>query len=42
MKTKQVLAALSALSQETRTRFKKHTWPVTYIRVEDPRRFRRR
>jgi hypothetical protein len=23
-------------------RFKKHTWPVTCIRVEDPHKFRRR
>ncbi|HTJ41540.1 MAG TPA: adenylate/guanylate cyclase domain-containing protein [Kofleriaceae bacterium] len=34
--------AFRALSPETRQRFKKHTWPVTYIRVEDPHRFRRR
>jgi len=34
--------AFRALSPATRKRFKKHTWPVTYIRVEDPHRFRRR
>jgi len=34
--------AFRALSPETRRRFKKHTWPVTYIRTEDPHRFRRR
>lgn len=34
--------AFRALSPETRKRFKKHTWPVTYIRVEDRHRFRRR
>ena len=34
--------AFRALGPETRTRFKKHTWPVTYIRVEDPHRFRKR
>jgi class 3 adenylate cyclase len=34
--------AFRALSPETRQRFKKHTWPVTYIRVEDPHRFRKR
>jgi class 3 adenylate cyclase len=34
--------AFRALSPATRQRFKKHTWPVTYIRVEDPHRFRRR
>jgi adenylate cyclase len=34
--------AFRALSAETRTKFKKHTWPVTYIRQEDPHRFRRR
>ncbi len=28
--------AFRALSKATRTRFKKHTPPVTYIRVEDP------
>jgi len=34
--------AFRQLSPETRTRFKKHTAPVTYIRAEDPHRFRRR
>jgi adenylate cyclase len=34
--------AFRALSPAMRQRFKKHTWPVTYIRVEDPHRFRRR
>lgn len=34
--------AFRKLSPATRQRFKKHTWPVTYIRVEDPHRFRRR
>lgn len=34
--------AFRKLSPTTRQRFKKHTWPVTYIRVEDPHRFRRR
>ena len=34
--------AFRALSPAMRTRFKKHTWPVTYIRVEDPHPFRRR
>lgn len=34
--------AFRTLSPETRQRFKKHTWPTTYIRVEDPHRFRRR
>jgi adenylate cyclase len=34
--------AFRKLSPESRQRFKKHTWPVTYIRVEDPHRFRRR
>jgi class 3 adenylate cyclase len=34
--------AFRTLSPATRQRFKKHTWPVTYIRVEDPHRFRRR
>jgi class 3 adenylate cyclase len=34
--------AFRKLSPATRRRFKKHTWPVTYIRVEDPHRFRRR
>lgn len=31
-----------ALGPELRTRFRKHTPPVTYIRHEDPRRFRYR
>jgi adenylate cyclase len=34
--------AFRALSPALRQRFKKHTWPVTYIRAEDPHRFRRR
>lgn len=34
--------AFRALSPALRQRFKKHTWPVTYIRTEDPHRFRRR
>jgi len=34
--------AFRKLSPATRQRFKKHTWPVTYIRAEDPHRFRRR
>jgi adenylate cyclase len=34
--------AFRTLSPAVRQRFKKHTWPVTYIRVEDPRKFRRR
>jgi len=34
--------AFRQLSPATRQRFKKHTWPVTYIRVEDPHKFRRR
>jgi class 3 adenylate cyclase len=34
--------AFRKLSPAMRRRFKKHTWPVTYIRVEDPHRFRRR
>ena len=34
--------AFRKLSPELRRRFKKHTWPVTYIRTEDPHRFRRR
>jgi class 3 adenylate cyclase len=32
--------AFRQLSPGMRTRFKKHTPPVTYIRIEDPRRFR--
>ena len=32
--------AFRKLGRELRTRFKKHSPPVTYIRVEDPRRFR--
>ena len=34
--------AFRTLSPETRKRFKKHTPPVTYIRLEDPHRLRRR
>ena len=34
--------AFRALGAEMRTRFRKHTPPVTYIRHEDPRRFRYR
>lgn len=34
--------AFRALGTEMRTRFRKHTPPVTYIRHEDPRRFRYR
>jgi len=34
------VAAFRKLSPALRQRFKKHTPPVTYIRVEDPRRFR--
>jgi adenylate cyclase len=34
--------AFRKLSPATRQRFKKHTWPITYIRAEDPHRFRRR
>ena len=34
--------AFRALGPELRARFKKHTPPVTYIRLEDPRRFRYR
>jgi adenylate cyclase len=34
--------AFRKLSPATRKRFKKHTWPITYIRVEDPHKFRRR
>jgi adenylate cyclase len=34
--------AFRTLSPALRQRFKKHTWPVTYIRTEDPHRFRRR
>ena len=34
--------AFRALGAELRTKFKKHTPPVTYIRHEDPRRFRYR
>jgi adenylate cyclase len=36
------VAAFRALGAEVRRRFKKHTPPVSYIRVEDPRRFRYR
>jgi hypothetical protein len=32
--------AFRKLGPEMRKRFKKHTPPITYIRVEDPRRFR--
>jgi hypothetical protein len=34
------VAAFRKLSPPLRRRFKKHTPPVTYIRAEDPRRFR--
>jgi adenylate cyclase len=34
--------AFRALGPDLRTRFRKHTPPVTYIRNEDPRRFRYR
>ena len=34
--------AFRKLSPAMRQRFKKHTWPTTYIRVEDPHRFRKR
>jgi adenylate cyclase len=34
--------AFRTLSPALRKRFKKHTWPITYIRVEDPHKFRRR
>jgi class 3 adenylate cyclase len=34
--------AFRKLSPERRKRFKKHTAPVTYIRLEDPHRLRRR
>lgn len=34
------VAAFRKLSPSLRTRFKKHTAPVTYIRVEDPHRLR--
>jgi adenylate cyclase len=34
--------AFRKLLAETRKRFKKHTPPVTYIRLEDPHRLRRR
>ena len=34
--------AFRSLSPELRQRFKKHTAPITYIRVEDPHRLRRR
>jgi adenylate cyclase len=34
--------AFRKLGPELRKRFKKHTPPITYIRVEDPHRFRRR
>jgi adenylate cyclase len=36
------VAAFRALGPEARKRFHKHTPPVTYIRLEDPRRFRYR
>jgi adenylate cyclase len=32
--------AFRKLGRDLRTRFKKHTPPITYIRVEDPRHFR--
>ena len=31
---------MTELSAGMRTRFKKHTPPITHIRIEDPRRFR--
>jgi adenylate cyclase len=34
------VAAFRRLSPALRRRFKKHTPPITYIRLEDPRRFR--
>ena len=34
--------AFRKLEPETRKRFKKHTAPISYIRSEDPHRFRRR
>jgi class 3 adenylate cyclase len=34
------VAAFRKLGPALRQRFKKHTPPVTYIRLEDPRRFR--
>jgi adenylate cyclase len=34
--------AFRSLGPELRKRFKKHTAPITYIRAEDPHRFRRR
>ena len=34
------VAAFRKLSPPLRRRFRKHTPPVTYIRAEDPRRFR--
>jgi len=34
--------AFDRLSPTMRQRFKEHTWPVTYIRVDDTPRFRRR
>lgn len=34
------VAAFRKLSPPLRRRFKKHTPPVSYIRMEDPRRFR--
>ena len=34
--------AFRKLAPSTRQRFKKHTWLTTYIRTEDPHRFRRR
>ena len=34
--------AFSRLSPAMRQRFKEHTWPVTYLRVEDLPRFRQR
>jgi hypothetical protein len=34
--------AFRKLSPDMRRRFKKHTPPITYIRTEDPHRFRPR
>ncbi|MGH7331951.1 MAG: adenylate/guanylate cyclase domain-containing protein [Candidatus Rokuibacteriota bacterium] len=36
------VAAFRKLGRELRTRFKKHTPPITYIRTEDPHRLRSR
>ena len=35
-------AAFRKLGRDLRTRFKKHTPPITYIRTEDPHRLRSR